>query len=454
MNQETEKNLQKNHGTLKNSRSKQMLEKKRNPFSKFIVLWTGELISLIGSGLTSFGLGVYVYQVTGKVSGLALISLLAFLPALLLSPVAGVLADRYDRRLLMLLGDSLSALGILFILICMLLGDAQLWQLCIGATISSVFSSLLEPAYRASITDLLSQEDYTKASGLVQAAGSSKYLISPILAGYLLRVFDIKLLLIIDICTFFVTVSTILFVRRSLASASSNGERSPVSGSMRDDFREGWRAVAGNRGVLVLVLMGSVITFFLGFIQTLSTPMILAFTDSSALGTTLTLSASGMLITSVFVGIIPMKHNFVNKLCLSLFGAGIFMAVFGLRENIALICAAGFLFFSMLPFANTSLDYLIRTNISNELQGRAWGLIGVISQLGYVAAYAVSGILADHVFTPLLVKGGALAGSIGLILGIGTGRGTGLLILIAGFLLSISAIILLHIKSIRALETH
>lgn len=457
---------------------KRMPEETSNPFSRFLVIWTGELISLIGSGLTSFGLGVYVYQVTGKVSGLALVSLLAFLPALLLSPVAGVLADRYDRRLLMLLGDSLSALGILFILICMLLGDAQLWQICIGVTISSVFSSLLEPAYRATITDLLSQEDYTKASGLVQAAGSSKYLISPILAGYLLRVFDIKLLLIIDICTFFVTASSILFVRRSLASqrdqgpasskgergpassnservsASSNGEWSPVSGSMRDDFREGWHAVSGNRGVLVLVLMGSVITFFLGFIQTLSTPMILAFTDSSALGTTLTLSACGMLITSVFVGIIPMKHNFVNKLCASLFGAGIFMAVFGLRENIILICAAGFLFFSMLPFANTSLDYLIRTNIGNELQGRAWGLIGVISQLGYVAAYAVSGILADRVFTPLLVKGGALSGSVGLILGIGTGRGTGFLILIAGLLLSISAIILLRIKSIRALETH
>lgn len=448
---------------------KRMPEETPNPFTRFLVLWTGELVSLIGSGLTSFGLGVYVYQVTGKVSGLALVSLLAFLPTLLLSPVAGVLADRYDRRLLMFLGDSLSALGIVFILICMLLGDAQLWQICVGVTISSVFSSLLEPAYRASITDLLSREDYTKASGLVQAAGSSKYLISPILAGYLLRVFDIKLLLIIDICTFFVTASAILFVRRSFASqrdrgpasskgdrgtASSNGECSPVSGSMRADFREGWRAVAGNRGVLVLVLMGSVITFFLGFIQTLSTPMILAFTDSSALGTTLTLSAFGMLITSVFVGIIPMKHNFVNKLCFSLFGAGIFMAVFGLRENIVLICAAGFLFFSMLPFANTSLDYLIRTNIGNELQGRAWGLIGVISQLGYVAAYAVSGILADHVFTPLLVKGGALSGSVGLILGIGTGRGTGFLILIAGLLLSISAIILLRIKCIRDLEKH
>jgi MFS family permease len=326
----------------------------------------------------------------------------------------------------------------------------------------------LEPAYRASITDLLSREDYTKASGLVQAAGSSKYLISPILAGYLLRAFDIKLLLVIDICTFFVTASAILFVRRSLASkrergsASSNleqvsaplhGESVSASGSMRDDFREGWRAVAGNRGVLVLVIMGSVITFFLGFIQTLSTPMILAFADSSALGTTLTLSACGMLITSVLVGIIPMRHNFVNKLCASLFGAGIFMAFFGLRENIVFVCAAGFFFFSMLPVANTSLDYLIRTNISNELQGRAWGLIGVISQLGYVAAYAVSGILADHVFTPLLVKGGGLSGSVGVIIGTGTGRGTGFLILMAGLLLSLSAIILLRIKSIRVLET-
>jgi hypothetical protein len=70
-----------------------------------------------------------------------------------------------------------------------------------------------------------------------------------------------------------------------------------------------------------------------------------------------------------------------------------------------------------------------------------------------VAAYAVSGILADHVFTPLLVKGGGLSGSVGVIIGTGTGRGTGFLILMAGLLLSLSAIILLRIKSIRVLET-
>ena len=134
--------------------------------------------------------------------------MLAFMPSLLLSAFAGVLADRYDRRLLMVLGDSLSAIGLVFILICMLRGEAQLWQICVGVTISSVFSSLLDPAYKATVTDLLTKEQYTKASGLVQIASTSKFLISPIIAGYLLVISDIKLLLIIDIFTFFVTVTT------------------------------------------------------------------------------------------------------------------------------------------------------------------------------------------------------------------------------------------------------
>ena len=154
-------------------------------FKNFLLLWSGELISAIGSGLTAFGLGVYVFEQTGKASAVALVTLLAFMPSLLLSPLAGVLADRYDRRLLMVLGDSLSAVGIGFILICMLRGEAQLWQIYVGITISSIFSSLLAPAYKATVTDLLTKEQYTKASGLVQVAGSSKFLISPVIAGLL-----------------------------------------------------------------------------------------------------------------------------------------------------------------------------------------------------------------------------------------------------------------------------
>ncbi|MGE7688506.1 MFS transporter [Lysinibacillus sp. NPDC097214] len=416
-------------------------------FKKFLLLWSGQLISTIGSGLTAFGLGIYVFQQTGKASAMALVTLLAFMPSLLLSPVAGVLADRYDRRLLMVLGDSLSAIGLVYILICMLSGEALLWQICVGVTISSVFSSLLDPAYKATVTDLLTEEQYTKASGLVQVAGSAKFLISPIIAGFLLTVSDIKLLLVIDICTFFVTVISALAVRRGLAS-----KKHEQTQSFFKEFKDGWRAVSENRGILVLVIMTSVLTFYLGIIETLSIPMLLTFTNSSVIGTVETIVATGMLVSSVIIGFLPIKKGYVKILSFALFFEGIFMAIFGLRENIALICISGFFFFAMMPFANSTLDFLVRTNIDNAVQGRAWSLIGVISQFGFLAAYALSGVLADYVFTPLLVDGGLLADSIGKITGTGQGRGTGLLIIIAGILLSITSFILFNLKSVKKLE--
>ncbi|MFQ8899005.1 MAG: MFS transporter [[Clostridium] scindens] len=213
-------------------------------FHKFLLLWAGNFVSSVGNGLTSFGLGVYIFKQTGRASLMALVTLLAFLPSLLLSVPAGVLADRYDRRILMVLGDSLSALGLLYILLCLMQGEAQIWQICVGVTVSSVFASLLEPAYKSTITDLLTAEQFSKASGLVQLAGSAKYLLSPVLAGFLLGIADIRLLLIIDICTFFVTVSTTLVVRKGLT-----GRSVPVSSSMASELREGFRGLTEKKGV-------------------------------------------------------------------------------------------------------------------------------------------------------------------------------------------------------------
>ena len=92
------------------------------------------------------------------------------------------------------------------------------------------------------------------------------------------------------------------------------------------------------------------------------------------------------------------KKGYLKILSASLTVAGIAMAAFGLRENIWLICAAGFLFFAMLPLANNCLDFLVRTNIAAELQGRAWGFIGFLSQMGYVVAYGLAGVLALAVY--------------------------------------------------------
>ena len=406
---------------------------KKSNFGKFMLLWSGELISSIGGGLTSFGLSVYVFRMTGSASATALVALLAFLPTLLLSVPAGVLADRMDRRLLMIIGDGCSAIGIIYILICMLRGGASLTQICIGVTVSSLFSALLEPAYRATITDILDKEEYTKASGIVGLAGSARYLISPLIAGLLLAVSDISLLLVIDICTFFLTVIATLIVRSHLET-----KREEHTASFMSDLKEGWNTVTGNRGILLLVLMTSGVTLFMGAIQILSEPMILDFSDSKTLGITETVCASGMLVSGVLLGIRGIKDGYVRLLSASLCGCGLAMIFFGMREYIPMITAAGFAFFFMLPFANSCLDYLTRTNIPDELQGRAWGVIGFISQLGYVVAYGLFGVLAD-----------AVAGWTGQ----GVGRGAGITIMASGLIMAVISVFIYFNKDIRKLET-
>lgn len=402
-------------------------------YKKFLLLWAGQMVSAIGGGLTSFGLGVYVFEQTGSAASMALVTLLAFLPTLLLSVPAGVLADRCDRRLMMMLGDGLSALGVLYILICMLRGGAALWQICVGVLVSSVFSALLEPAYRATVTDLLSKEEYSRASGLVSLAGSARYLISPLLAGLLLAVSDIKLLLVIDICTFFLTVVVTGIVKRGLEAKAPE-----VRESFLESLRGGWRAVTGKRGVVLLIAAASVLTCFMGVFQILAEPLLLDFTSSTVLGVAETVCACGMLVSSLLLGIRGIRRGYVRVLCISLLLAGAAMVVFGLKENIYLICASGFCFFAMLPFANNCLDYLVRTNIPAEVQGRAWGLIGFLSQIGYVVAYGAAGVLADGIASAMHM---------------GVGRGAAAVIVLAGALLAISALALYRIRSVRELET-
>ena len=405
---------------------------KNNNYGKFLLLWAGEFISSIGGGLTSFGLGLYIFQKTGSATDMALLTLLGFLPSLVLRVPAGVLADRYDRRLLMMIGDGLSGLGVLFILICMLTGEASLWQIYLGTTISSIFSALLEPSYTATITDLLTKEQFSKANGLVSLAGSSRFLLSPIIAGFLLSVSDIKLILIIDVCTFFLTVIVAAVVRRGIKTSAPK-EPEPFMKSMK----EGWQAVSGKRGLLMLVVVSSLICLFMGMFQVLGEPFVLSFADSKTLGIVETIAATGMLVTSIVLGIKGIKKNFVRALWIGLAVSGIGMSLFAICENIYVICIFGFVFFAALPFANNSLDYLVRTNIPAEMQGRAWGFIGFISQLGYVIAYGISGITADF---------------IGKVTNKGVGGGSAITVIASGICLFIVALAMSGIKRIRELE--
>ena len=413
-------------------------------FLKFIIVWIGQLVSSIGGGLTAFTLGVYAYEKTQTATSFALVTLFSFLPSILLRPIGGVLADRFDRRVMMIIGDIGSATGVAFIwFLLKYQGNIELWQIYLGVSISSIFLALQSPAYKASITDLLTEEQFAKASGLVQLASSAQYLVSPIVAGFLLSMTSIENILILDILTFIFAALAVVAIKKEASKSHSDSPHL----SLFKDLKEGWEVIVCNQGVLKLILIISLVTFYIGFLQTLLGPMILSFSTPQTLGTILSTSALGMIGTSLYIGIRKVSTDYVRMLSYGLIGAGVFFALMGLSTNVYVITLNGFLFFCALPFINTSTDVLIRKSIPNEKQGRAWGIIGVLSQIGFIVAYGVAGYLADRIFNPLLVEGGILTSTIGQIIGVGNGRGIGLLFIFSGLLVVLIGFSSLSLKN-------
>ena len=416
-------------------------------FRRFMLIWAAQLVARTGNGLTAFGVAVYLYQKTGLSTSVAAVTMSAFLPAVLLAPLGGVLADRFDRRLLMILGDAVSFFGLVALLVVFESGYASLPTICACVALSSIFTSVMDPAYRATVTDLLTPEQYARAGGLVQFAAASQYLVLPALAGVLMARSGITTILLIDACTMVATTSCMVLVWRAIKTA-----RHPSDRGFWDDFRFGVSFLVRNRGITVLMLMVTLVTFCMGFLQTLLTPMLLDLSNEEVLGIVRSASAVGMVIASLIIGILGMGRHHLRYMSLSLAAAGVVVFLMGVTPNVLLIGVLAFVFFMTLPPLSTSVEVLARSSIPNETQGKVWGLIGLISQLGYIVAYAVSGPLADFVFNPLLVPGGQLAGSLGRAIGVGNSRGIGLLLMVVGVLLVLIALALPRVRSVRAIE--
>lgn len=416
--------------------------------ARFLIIWFGQLISGIGSGLTAFSLGVYAFDRTHSATVYSLIILFAFLPSYLLKPVGGTLADRFDRRLMMMLGDLGSALGLVFILLMFLSGMKDLWIIYSGVALSSVFVALQNPAYKASVTDLLDEENFAKASGLVQLTESAKYLVSPIIAGFLMHCTTIEYILSIDIATFLLAVFTVFGVKKAIQKPEKDKPRA----NFRAEFYEGFRYTFARKELVALLTVVSLITFFVGFLQTLIGPMILPFANAKTLGISQTIAATGMLFSSFFIGMFHNSKKQVGILSVSLAVAGIFYALFGTSTNIVWVTIYGFLFFTALPFINTSIEVLIRKMVDNEVQGRVWSIVSLISQLGMIVAFAIAGTLADKVFNPMLQPNGVLASSAGQLIGTGNGRGIGLMFVISGLLVLITSVAIGRLRSVKNLD--
>src|ERR1044071_4272915 len=192
----------------------------------FMLIWFGQLISLIGTGMTYFAIALWAWELTGHATTLALVTFFAYLPALALSPIAGVLADRWNRKLAMMLGDLAAGLSTVVLLGLSLRGQLQIWHIYAAVAFASTFEAIQYPAYRAAITLMVDKAHYGRTTALMGLANNTSRIFAPILAASLYVFVGLKGILTIDIITFLFAVGTLLWIRVLSPMRSADGAES------------------------------------------------------------------------------------------------------------------------------------------------------------------------------------------------------------------------------------
>ena len=410
--------------------------KKSNPFVKgmrtFFVIWSGQLVSTIGSGLTGFALGVWIYQETGSVTLFALNMLAYALANLLVSPIAGVLVDRYDRRWVMILSDTGAGLATLSIALLYVTGNLEVWNIILATAFTSAFSAFQWPAYSAVTTLLVPKEQLGRAGGMVQIGEAISQLLAPAAAGVLFVTIGLGGVILIDFVTYLFAVLTLLIVRVPSPERSEAGEEG--KGSIWQEAIFGWRYISARAGLLGLLLIFAAFNFVSGLIMPLITPLILDMASPDLLGYVFSIAGAGMLVgtlvMSAWGGPKRRIHGVLGFLMLS----GFFTSILGISPFIPFLAAAGFGLLFTLPIINGSSQAIWQSKVAPDVQGRVFSVRRMIAMSMTPLAYIVAGPLADNVFRPLLVEGGALAGSVGQLIGVGPGRGTGFMFMVIGAL--------------------
>jgi len=401
------------------------------------LLVLGSFINSLGTGLSAFGLAVVILRTYGTASSVAAVQLSAFAPIVLLAPLAGVLADRYDRRLMMMTGDAGSILGLGVILTALSSPQPSLAWICAGAIISSCLAALTEPALRASVTDLVSEEDYVRSSGLLQLASAAKYLLAPAAAGFLTPLVGPRGLLLLDASTCLVTVACTVTVRRALAAEGPH-RVTPRQGEDHN-VMAGWLTIASQPALRTLVILMTLATLAIGVVQVLLKPILLPTVSTAEMGVVETVAATGMLVGAALVTAWKSAQP-TTLLAAGLAGTGAAMTLLPVGPGAWWVAACGFLIFACLPLSQAGAEVLVRTPGGNAQQARTWGTISLVTQMGYLVAYLCSGVLVDHVLQPLLEPGQSLSTSLGSVVGTGPGRGAALLVGLMGAVMALVAL--------------
>jgi MFS transporter, DHA3 family, macrolide efflux protein len=417
-------------------------------FRTFFTIWIGQLASIIGSGLTNFGLGVWVLTETGSVTQFALIIMFASVPAIVAAPFAGVIVDKWKRKWLMVISDSIAGISTIMIFVLIYFNVFEVWHLYITAAVSSLFSSFQMPAYQATIPLLVPKAQLGRANGLVQMADALSIVFAPVMAGFLLTSIGIKGILIIDFFTFIIALSTLLFVKFPELSLS---EKDPKKVSFFQDALFGWKYIIDRPGLRGLLVYFAVVNLLLGYFNVLLQPLILSFTNERMLGIALSITGIGMLVGGIAMSIWGGPKNRVLAVIGSGAISGFFLMLLGLKESVLLVTLATCLMFLLLPIGNAASQVIWQSKVPLNVQGRVFALRRMIAISLSPIAYISAGPLVEKVFDPAVQNGGFAQGLTKLI-GTGNGRGIGLLFILLGVGWIVTSLVTFLNPRVRGLE--
>ena len=420
----------------------------------FGIVCTGQFLSLIASSATNFALAVWAYQQSGSALALGTMFAASALPSLLVSPLAGVWVDRYSRKVMMAVSDSLSAVMTVTLLALFLAGRLQLWHFYVSALFSGAGNAIQWPAYSAAISTMVPKEQYHRANGMVSLARSAPFVLAPMLSGALYPLIGLGGFLVFDLVTFALAIGALGIVKIPPPIATAEGRE--AKGSFWHEALYGFRYIFRRKSLLGLLVFFLAINLVGGFSRRLFEPFILARTGSSstALGLIRSASAIGALIGGLLMTVWGGFRRRMHNIFLAQMLAAIFeLILFGLAQSVPAWMAAAGLGGACVPISNAASQAIWQSKVAPDLQGRVFAARSMIAFASTPILPLLAGSLADYVTEPAMTSATWLSRVFGGLVGTTPGSGMALQFVLSGALyLLVVGGFFLFARSVRDLE--
>lgn len=387
----------------------------------FYLLWGGQSLSLLGSGLTRFAIMVWAYENNGSVTDMVLLPFFACLAFIILSPFAGVVADRRSRKWIMFFADLGSGLATLGLLLLYLDGKLAFWHLYLVEGLSGGLEAFQSPAFFSSISLLIPKEEYVRSNALIGLAKSMVTMIAPALASVVLTFGGMSRVMIIDLLTMLPGILVVLLVSLPKPEESEEGAR--ARGDFWHEFRFGFRYIFSHPGLRSITLIFVGINLFAGitYLSILS-PMILTRTGGNkiALGTVQTVMGIGGILGGLILTLWKSPRRKAAIFVWSTFGSFLFCDFFtAVSRSVWSWSIAGFLSELTIPFIVSPFYSIWQEKVPGDVQGRVFAVREMLLCSPSPIGYLLGGLLADNFFEPFFAHPNFLSPLVGWGPGVG-----------------------------------